>query len=213
MVSVTPRRTITYLALVIGLLLFNWWLALPWLVEEHRMFDRLLSDATATGAQNAIALRVMEGCGAVLLFVALLLRGRLDRDGAVRRDWWCAVVLVVFESTNAIFVEACQSGTDTVCFDRELRLELPWYHYVHIVGGFIEWIAAILVAWFGWRRLRGTTRGSVFGWLLVYGAITVWPLAAAFLAHRLFSVVEVTVYVAFSIVLVLTVTEPGPEER
>lgn len=205
------RRGAAGVTLVVGLLLFNWWLALPWVVGGDRILDRLLSDATAVGAQSAATLRVMEGTGAVLLLVALLLRGPADRVGAVRRDWWWAVVLVVFEFVDSLFVEACQSGTDRGCFEREVRLQLPWYHYLHIAGGAIEWIAAILVAWTGWRRLRGTSRGSIYGWLLVYGAVVLAPLALAFVTHRLFSVVEFTVYVAFSIVLVLTVTEPAPD--
>lgn len=197
---------------MLGLALFNWWLALPWLVERDRMFDRLLSDATAVGAPNAAGLRAMEAVGAVLLLLSLLLRGPLDRDGATRRDWWCAVVLVVFELSNAVFVESCQSGTDLDCFDRELRFGLPWFHYAHIVSGIVEWGAALLLAWFGWRRLQGAARGSIYGWLLVYAAFILTPLAIAFMTHRLFSVVEFTVYVAFSIALFLTVTEPGPEQ-
>lgn len=191
-------------------MLFNWWLALPVLVDPDGMFDRLLSDATATGSSNAVALRVMEGAGALLLLAALIGRGPLDSHGVVRRDWLAAIALVVFEFSNAVFVEACQSGTDRVCFDRELRLDLPWPHYLHIIGGALEWLAALAVAWFGWRRLRPDRRSRIYAALLWYAPIVLVPLAVTFVIHRWFAVVEVTVYLAFSVLLVLTVTEAGP---
>lgn len=202
------RRVASTLALASGLVLFNWWLALPWLVPRDGMFDRLISDATATGSPNATTIRLLEGGGAALLMLALVLRGPDDREGRVRPDWWCLVGLVAFEALGAIFVEACQSGTDRACFDRELAFELEWHHYVHIGVGVVEWTFALLAAWFGWRRLRGSARGQALGALLLFAPIVLVPLAVAFVTHRLFALVEFTIYAAFSVSLALNVTEP-----
>lgn len=198
-----------WVTVVMGLLLFNWWIALPAFVPASGMFDRLISDATATGAPNADLLRWIEAIGAVLLLVALFVRGPLDGNSRVRRDWWCVVGLVVFEMVGAVFVEACESGTDRECFDRELALELPWHHYLHIVAGVAEWSLAVLAALYGWRRLRGTARGRVYAAMLVYGAVILVPLAVTFVTHRLFSAVEFTIYAAFSTIIVLVVSERG----
>ena len=207
----SARRPLIVVLLVVGLALFNWWIALPWLVPRTGMFDRLISDATADGSPNAILIRLLEGTGAALVFLALLLRGPDDEHGRRRPDWWCAVGLVVFEAFDAVFVESCQSGTDRVCFDRELSFALDWHHYLHIAGGVFEWTFALLAAWFGWRRLRGTRRGRVYGALLVYAPIVLLPLAVTFVTHRLFAVVEFTIYTAFSILIVLVVSERGPD--
>lgn len=207
------RTAVAGAFLAVGIVLFDWWIALPWLVPREGMYDRLISDATATGSPHAMLIRTFEVVGALALLVALLLRGPLDEFGIGRRDWWCTVGLVVFEVFGAVFVESCPSGTDRACFDREIALDLDLHHYLHIAGGVVEWSFALLAAWFGWRRLRGTGRGRIYGGLLVYAGIVLVPLALAFATHRLFAVVEFTVYLAFSTILVLVVTErsvPAP---
>lgn len=201
------RRAVSVVLLGVGLALFNWWLALPWLVPRDGMFDRLISDATATGSQNATAIRLLEAGGASILVLALLLRGPDDAQGRPRLDWWCVVGLVAFEILGAVFVEACQSGTDRACFERELAFDLEWHHYLHIVAGVFEWSFALAAAWFGWRRLRGNARGRVYQALLIYAPVVLAPLALAFFTHRLFAVVEFTIYAAFSLLIALTVTE------
>lgn len=201
-----------YSLTVVGLGLLNWWVAIPFMERWPESVNGLMSDFTAAGGAEADTIRLIELVACAFLLVALAMRGPLDRVGARRADWWCVIGLVAFEAFDAIFVEACMSGIDNACFDRETALSLPFHHYLHVVGGILEWVFALAAAWFGWRRLRGTRtwRERIYFGLLVFAGIIVWPLAAAFFTHSLFAVVEFFVYLAFTTLIVLAISEPGP---
>lgn len=213
--QVDLRTAMCRSALFFGLILLNWWLLLPFLGLWPNSLNGLMSDATATGSPNAQAIRVVEFLACGLLLTALSLRGPIDQNGKVRRDWWCAVALVVFEAFDTLFVEACRSGTDQQCFSDEMRFDLPLHHYFHVAGGVLEWSFALAAVILGLRRLRSINsplQGS-YRSLLIFAIVVIPPLAAAFVTHRLFVVVESTVYIAFSLLIYLQVTEPSPPNK
>lgn len=198
-------------ALFFGLILLNWWLLLPFLGGWPNSLNGLMSDATATGSPDAQAIRVVEFLACGLLLAALFLRGPIDQNGKVRRDWWCTVALVMFEAFDALFVEACRSGTDHQCFKDEMSFSLPPHHYLHVAGGVLEWSFALAAVILGLRRLRSihSPLQHPYRSLLIFAIAVIAPLAAAFITHRLFVVVESTVYVAFSLLIYLQVAEPS----
>jgi hypothetical protein len=204
---------VTYVFMIVGLVLLNWWVAIPFMERWPHSIDGLMSDFTATGGAEADTIRLIELVACAFILMALAIRGPLDRQGVRRADWWCVIGLVAFEAFDAIFVEACMSGIDDACFDRETHFALPVHHYFHVVGGILEWTFALGAAWYGWKRLRGTRtfRERTYFGLLIFAAVIVAPLATAFVTHRLFAVVEFFVYIAFTILIVFAITEPGPD--
>jgi hypothetical protein len=208
-------QIVMYSFTIIGLALLNWWVAIPFMERWPDSVNGLMSDFTATGGAEADTIRLIELVACAFLLVALAMRGPLDRLGTRRADWWCVIGLVAFEAFDAIFVEACMSGMDNACFDQETHFALPVHHYFHVVGGVFEWSFALAAAWFGWRRLRGTGswRERTNAGLLIFAGVIVLPLAAAFVTHRLFAVVEFFVYIAFTTLIVMAISEPGPAER
>jgi Protein of unknown function (DUF998) len=199
-----------------GLVLYNWWLAvaLGWLghgvliTSPHSLF----SDLEAAGRPYAGALRALDVVAGSLILVGLALRGRRG-PGGPRREW---VLLVVFAGAAVIgglFPYVCAEGIRASCRAAEWHFHLPWRHYVHVVAGVAEFLAASGATLVAWRRTSGQP-GWVARVVRATGVVLVvaYPLiGVSYLTDRLGALVEPLFFVSFSAVVAVELFEStGP---
>ena len=80
---------------------------------------------------------------------------------------------------GGIFSFACPEGTNATCRVRAWTLPLPPAHYIRMISGTLEFIAATLATYFAWHRYQGTS-GALrpFPTLLVLGLVIGYPVLA-----------------------------------
>jgi Protein of unknown function (DUF998) len=211
------RRALAAVLGVAGLVVYNWWVAvvLGWIGKPGggRLLastDSLFSDLEATGRPEAALLSHLDVVGGLLLVGALLLRGSAGPDGP-RREWRWLLCFGLAAAVGGLFPYVCAEGVDAACRSAEWHLHLPPRHYVHVVSGIIEFLAASGAVLLAWRRTSGQPGWvgravRVIGVALVVG----YPLLGlTYLSDRLGALVEPVFFVAFSAIVAVELAEPA----
>jgi hypothetical protein len=207
-----PQRLRVARALgVVGLVIYNWWVLVPFERGWMTSIDGFFSDMSADGQPHAPLMQRADMVAGVLLVTALLLRGPTGADGSRRREWpW----LVAFASLGAIggrFPYACAAGLDSACRSMERHLELPWHHYVHMASGVSEFATITIAIWLAYRRTRqADTLEARALRFLIYVLVVAYPLlAVAYLGDGGGSLIEPVFFLAFTAVLLAELFEPA----
>jgi hypothetical protein len=211
----SPRVAVARALGVIGLVIYNWWVIVPFEPGWMSSIDGFFSDMSADGQPHAWLMQRADMVAGVLLVTALLLRGSVGSDGTRRREWkW----LVAFASLGAVggrFPYACAAGLDPACRRLERSLDLPWHHYVHMASGVSEFATITLAIWLAYRRTRDqdSVEAHVFR-VLIYVLVVAYPLlAVAYLGDVWGALIEPVFFLAFTSVLLAELFEPiGPVE-
>jgi Protein of unknown function (DUF998) len=199
-----------------GLVLYNWWLAvaLGWLGRGALITspDSLFSDLEAPGRPYATVFRTLDVVAGSLVLVGLLLRGR-HAPGGRRREWTLLVVFAVAVVIGGLFPYVCAEGISASCRAAEWHFHLPWRHYVHVVAGVAEFLAASGATLVAWCRTSGRP-GWVARMVRVIGVVLLvaYPLiGVSYLTDRLGALVEPLFFVGFSAVVAVELLEStGP---
>ncbi len=192
-----------------GLVLYNWWVAVPFTTHLLTTPDELFSDLEATGRPDASLFQRFDLAAGIVLIAALLLRGRRGPAGA-RAEWpW----LVAFAAAGAVggrFAYACPEGLSAACRSAEWRLALPPHHYVHVLAGIVEFTTATVAVYLAWQRTRPLERPTtrVVRWT-GRTLVAAYPLLGyAYLTDRMGVFVEPVFFVCFSVMVAVELSEP-----
>ncbi len=199
---------------VIGLVIYNWWVIVPFEHGWLASVDGFFSDMSADGQAHAGALQRADMLAGVLLVTALVLRGPIGSDGTRRREWRWLVGFAALGAIGGRFPYACAAGLDTTCRSLERSLELPWHHYVHMAAGVGEFATITLAIWLAHRRTRASdsSESHVFRFL-IYVLVFAYPLlAVAYLGDVWGSIIEPAFFLVFTTALLAELFEPAGQE-
>lgn len=195
---------VAWISAIAGLLVYNWWILVPFRPGLMVSPNELFSDLEVTGQPFATAMQHADLLSGLLLSSAFLAAGMTSiRDG--RREWLSMMVFAVSGALGGVFPEICSDGVNAVCRNRELRFQLPAQQYMHIVAGILEFGGITLALFYAWRRTRNeeTFNSRVYR-DLGRAALAGYPiLGLAYLLNKVGSVAEAFFFVGFT-VLVLT---------
>jgi len=195
---------------IVGLVIYNWWVIVPFRPGWLTSVDGFFSDLSADGQAHAGALQRADMVAGVLLVTALLLRGSVGTDGTPRREWRWLVAFAALGAIGGRFPYACAAGLDTACRQLERSLELPWHHYVHMASGVAEFATITVAIWLAYRRTRASdsSESHVFR-VLIYVLVVAYPLlAVAYLGDVWGSIIEPVFFLVFTSVLLAELFEP-----
>jgi hypothetical protein len=194
---------------VVGVLAGNWWIAMPFLPGMLPSTNAFFSNFEASGQPNADVLQFLDLLGGLLLFVALMLRGPLGPNGG-REEWPWLVLYATSGAVGGLFPFACPEGTSATCRVREWTLALPPSHYIHMISGTVEFVAATLAIYLAWRRYQGASGAlrPFLTFLLVVLAIGYPVLAVAYLGDRWGAFIEPVFFLSFSAIALFEVFQP-----
>jgi hypothetical protein len=206
-----PGRVVLARAIgVVGVAVYNWWVILPflsgWLVSPHGFF----SDLSADGQPHAEVIRRLDLASALLLLLALLLRGPVGRGGS-RPEWRWLVGFTAAVVMGARFPYACASELDSACRALERHLDLPAHHYVHMGAGIAEFTTMTMAIWLAHGRTRGADNRAdrVTRSMVIVLAVAYPLLAVSYLAHWMGAVIEPVFFVTFSAMILFELLEPS----
>ncbi len=205
----TVRLTAAKVLGVAGVVLYNWWVVVPFVPGLMPSVNGFFSDLEATGRPHATLMSDADLSAGVLLVAALLLRGSMARTG-VRREWKWMVAFAVAGAVGGRYPYACAEGLSATCRQLEWHLELPLHHYVHVVSGIAEFATLTVAALIATRRTRhdGTREGRAYS-AVVVTLLAGYPLLAlVYLTDRLGTLVEPIFFVAFSAMVLTELFEP-----
>jgi hypothetical protein len=210
--EVTPaawRRPTAVAVGVAGIALYNWWVVVAF--DGHLMTtpDELFSDLEATGRPDAALLQHLDLAAGLLLFAALVLRGRRGPSGP-RAEWPWLVAFALAGATGGHFAYACPEGLSAGCRSAEWRLALPAHHYAHVVAGILEFTFATVAVYLAWQRTRPRERLTTrtVRWT-GRGLVVAYPfLAFAYLTDRFGAFIEPVFFVCFSVMVAAELLEP-----
>jgi hypothetical protein len=202
---------------VVGLLSYNWWVAvvLGWIGGGTLLAspDSLFSDLEVSGRPDAALLSHLDIAAGVLVVVGLLLRGPRASDGGVRREWRWLLVFGVAAAVGGRFPYVCAEGVNAACRSAEWHLHLPLRHYVHVLAGVVEFLAASGAVLLAWRRTADPSGrpGRVGATVRVIGValVVAYPLIGlCYLTDRFGALVEPVFFVAFTAIVAVELFEP-----
>jgi len=188
---------------VAGLVLYNWWVVVPFVHGMLPSDNGFFSDIEASGLPHATLLQHLDLLSGVLLLAALALRGSLGRQYR-GREWGWLVGFAVAAGAGGKFSYACSSGLSAVCRAQERRLQLPLHHYVHMLSGVLEFATITTAVFLAARRTRGQRTGSarVYRSVLRLFYVAYPLLALAYLTDRLGAFIEPVFFLSFTVVII-----------
>jgi len=205
----TARLTAAKVLGVTGVVLYNWWVVVPFVPGLMPSVNGFFSDLEATGRPHAALMSDADLTAGVLLVLALLLRGSRAAHG-VRREWKWMVAFALAGAIGGRYPYACAEGLSATCRQLEWHLQLPIHHYVHVVSGIAEFATLTVAAVIAMRRTQheGTVAARVYSAVLTV-LIAGYPLLGlVYLTDRLGTLVEPIFFVAFSAMVVAELFEP-----
>ena len=193
---------------LVGIALYNWWLAVALSGRLITTPDELFSDLEAAGRPDAAILQRLDLTAALVLLAALVLRGRQGPHGP-RSEWPWLVAFAISGAVGGHFSYVCPEGLSDACRSQEWRLALPPHHYIHVVAGISEFAAATVAVYLARHRTRFTTEPVTQAIRWTWRALLVaYPLlAAAYLTDRLGALVEPAFFVCFSAMVAVELFE------
>jgi hypothetical protein len=195
---------------VAGLVLYNWWVVVPFVHGMLPSDNGFFSDIEASGLPHAALLQHLDLLSGILLLAALALRGSIGRQYR-GREWGWLVGFAVAAGAGGKFSYACSSGLSAVCRAQERRLQLPVHHYVHMLSGVLEFATITTAVVLAVRRTRGQRTGSARAYRSVLRIFYVaYPLLAlAYLTDRLGAFIEPVFFLSFTLVIVTHLFQAG----
>jgi hypothetical protein len=192
-----------------GIALYNWWVPVALSGRLMTSPNELFSDLEATGRPDAALLQHLDLAAGLLLFSALLLRGRRGPSGP-RAEWPWLVAFSLAGAAGGHFAYACPEGLSAGCRSAEWRLALPAHHYAHVASGILEFTFATVAVYLAWQRTRSverpTTRAVRWTGRTLVAA---YPfLAIAYVTDRFGAFVEPVFFVCFSVMAAVELLEP-----
>ena len=195
---------------VAGLVLYNWWVVVPFVHGMLPSDNGFFSDIEASGLPHATLLQHLDLLSGILLLAALALRGSIGRQYR-GREWGWLVGFAIAAGAGGKFSYACSSGLSAVCRAQERRLQLPLHHYVHMLSGVLEFATITTAVVLAVRRTRGQRTGSA----IVYRSVLrifyfAYPLLGlAYLTDRLGAFIEPVFFLTFTVIVVTHLFQAG----
>jgi hypothetical protein len=205
----TARLTAAKVLGVTGVVLYNWWVVVPFVPGLMPSVNGFFSDLEATGRPHAVLMSDADLTAGILLVAALLLRGSTAPTG-VRREWKWMVAFAAAGAIGGRYPYACSEGLSATCRQLEWHLQLPLHHYVHVVSGIAEFATLTAAAFLAMRRTRhdGTRESRAYR-AVVVTLVAGYPLLGlVYLTDRLGTLVEPIFFVAFSAMVLTELFEP-----
>ncbi len=191
-----------------GLVLYNWWVLVPFRPGLLHSPNELFSDLEMPGQPFASAMRHADLLSGVLLMVAFL---AVAGAGARARwgEWAGIMVSAAANAAGGVFPESCAEGISAVCRQRELSFSLAPGDYIHEVAGICEIAGVTVTLVLAYRRTRGDRTGAARTYrALACVALVAYPLMGlAYLTARLGAVIEPVLFVGFTIIVVTQLAE------
>jgi len=196
---------------IVGVAAYNWWVAVPFRPGLLKSPNGFFSDLEATGQPDASVFQHLDLLAAVLMLVALMLRGPRGRNGIRRAEWLWLLAFAIAGGVGARYPYACSEGTSAVCRNLEWHFRLPAYHYVHIACGIVEFATVTVAAVLARRRTLGssTVEAHVHRALVAMFTVAYPLLGAAYLTDRLGAIIEPVFFLTFSAMILAELFEPG----
>ena len=192
-----------------GLVLYNWWVAVPFTTNLLTTPDELFSDLEATGRPDASLFQHLDLAAGIVLVAALLLRGRRGPAGP-RAEWPWMVAFAAAGAVGGRFAYVCPEGLSAACRSAEWRLALPPHHYVHVLAGIVEFATATVAVYLAWQRTRPVERPTtrIVRWT-GRTLVAAYPLLGyAYLTDRMGAFVEPIFFICFSVMVAVELVEP-----
>ncbi len=182
-----------------AMVVYNWWVVVPFRPGLLRSPDSLFSDLEAAGQPDAVLFQHLDLLAGALLMAALLL-GAPTLWRRARGEWTAMVAFAAAGATGGIFSYACVEGTNAVCRSLQWHFQLPLHHYLHMASGIVEFGALTLTLILAVRRHRGLVSGAArryraLAWVL---AVSYPLLGVAYLTDRMGAFVEPIFFVTFT---------------
>jgi len=195
---------------VAGLVLYNWWVVVPFVHGMLPSDNGFFSDIEASGLPHATLLQHLDLLSGILLLAALALRGSIGRQYR-GREWGWLVGFAIAAGAGGKFSYACSSGLSAVCRAQERRLQLPLHHYVHMLSGVLEFATITTAVVLAVRRTRGQRTGSAIVYRSVLRIFTfAYPLLGlAYLTDRLGAFIEPVFFLTFTVIVVTHLFQAG----
>jgi hypothetical protein len=195
---------------VAGLLLYNWWVVVPFVHGMLPSDNGFFSDIEASGLPHATLLQHLDLLSGIMLVTALALRGSVGRRYR-GREWGWLVGFAIAAGAGGKFSYACSSGLSAVCRAQERRLQLPLHHYIHMLSGVLEFATITAAVILAVRRTRGQRTGSAIVYRTVLRLFYVaYPLLAlAYLTDRWGAFIEPVFFLSFTLVIITHLFQAG----
>jgi hypothetical protein len=195
---------------VAGLLLYNWWVVVPFVHGLLPSVNGFFSDIEASGLPHAPLLQHLDLLSGILLLTALALRGSVGPQYR-GREWGWLVGFAIAAGAGGKFSYACSSGLSAACRAQERRLQLPLHHYIHMLSGVLEFATITAAVVLAVRRTRGQRTGSarVYRSVLRLFSIAYPLLALAYLTDRLGAFIEPVFFLSFTLVIITHLFQSG----
>jgi hypothetical protein len=205
--SATRRRTACCFA-VPGLVLYNWWIAVPLRPSLLVSPNELFSNLEVNGQPYVSWMQRADFASRLLLFAAFSIVGWQSLDDGTL-EWLLILVFALGGATGGILQEQCLDTINRSCHLDEIELRLGGPQYLHIVAGIIEFASIAAVLYLSYRRTRGEPSriATLYRWLYA-GAWVFYPLlAVAFLFVLGGSFVEAAFFTGFSLIVIAQIRE------
>jgi hypothetical protein len=205
--SATRRRTAWCLA-ILGLVLYNWWVAVPLRPSLLVSPNELFSNLEVNGQPYASWMQHADFASGLLLFAAFIIVGWQSLDGGAL-EWLLLLAFAFAGAAGGILPEQCLDTINRSCHLDEIELRLGGAQYLHIVAGIIEFASITAVLYLSYRRTRGEPSriATLYRWLY-FGAWVFYPLlAVAYLFVLGGSFVEAAFFTGFALVIIAQLRE------
>ncbi|MGH9300451.1 MAG: DUF998 domain-containing protein [Acidimicrobiales bacterium] len=208
--SAGARLALARLVGVVGLVAYNWWVAVPF---KHGLLtspDGFFSDLEANGRPYSAVMQHLDLVAGILLVIALVARGAQGR-ARLRREWPWMIAFAGAGVVGGKYSYACAEGLSTSCRHLEWRFQLPLHHYIHIAAGVVEFATITIAVLLARRQTRdlSTPESRLFKGLVGLFVVGYPILGAAYLSDRLGAVIEPVFFVAFSLMVLVELFEPA----
>lgn len=202
----TTRRALAWLCGVAGLLVYNWWVLVPFSHGLMSSPDELFSNLEVTGQPYAIAMQRADVTAGVLLLLAFLLAGSVP---SARREWLGMVTFAMAGVIGGLFPQVCADAVNHACMNAERHFQLAASQYVHDGSGVIEFAGITLALWLAIRRTRSDNTRTARGYrLLGWAALAGYPvLGVSYLFNIYGGIIEAVFFIGFTAMVLLQLAE------
>jgi len=182
-----------------GLVVYNWWLLVPFRPGLMTSPSELFSNLEVTGQPYAALMQRADLASGLLLLAAFGLSGP-GRGRPGRREWLSMLGFAAAGALGGLFPEVCADGINAVCRRLEYHFQLPAAQYAHMAAGIGEFAAVTI----GLLCAAARTKGSRSGFARLYrglvrGAVIAYPLlGAAYITDRLGGIMEAVFFAGFT---------------
>jgi hypothetical protein len=202
------RRAAAWILGIAGLLVYNWWVLVPFKPGLMSSPSELFSNLEVTGQPFATGMQHADLLSGLLLTAAFLATGSRSIPGGWR-DWLGMMAFAASGALGGLCPETCADEISARCRAMEWSFQLPFQQYVHIVAGILEFgaiTAALLLAFQRTRGEKGFT-ARVYRATVIAAAVAYPLLGAAYLLNSLGGVIEAVFFTGFTVIVLSELSE------